>query len=33
MSAGNRFSVPGNTQFDIRVTAETGPYHYICHYG
>ena len=32
-SAGEKFSVPGNTKFDIRVTAETGPYHYICHYG
>ncbi len=31
--AGERFSVPGNAKFDIRVTAETGPYHYICHFG
>lgn len=29
-SAGEQFSVPGNTQFDIRVTEA---YHYICHYG
>jgi uncharacterized protein YaiE (UPF0345 family) len=29
-SAGEKFSVPGNTQFDIRVTE---PYHYICHFG
>ncbi|RID96934.1 pyrimidine/purine nucleoside phosphorylase [Simplicispira hankyongi] len=27
---GERFSVPGNSQFDIRVT---GAYHYICHFG
>jgi uncharacterized protein YaiE (UPF0345 family) len=32
-SAGEKFSVPGNTKFDIRVTAESGPYHYLCHYG
>ena len=29
-SAGEKFSVPGNTSFDIRVTE---PYHYICHFG
>ena len=29
-SAGEKFSVPGNSKFDIRVT-ET--YHYICHFG
>ena len=28
--AGERFSIPGNTRFDIRVTE---PYHYICHFG
>lgn len=28
--AGEQFSVPGNTQFDIRVTEA---YHYICHFG
>ena len=29
-SAGDRFNVPGNSKFDIRV-AEA--YHYICHFG
>ncbi|MEJ7930746.1 pyrimidine/purine nucleoside phosphorylase [Ramlibacter sp. AN1015] len=29
-SAGERFSVPANARFDIRVTE---PYHYICHFG
>lgn len=29
-SAGQKFSVPGNTSFEIRVTE---PYHYICHFG
>jgi uncharacterized protein YaiE (UPF0345 family) len=28
--AGEKFSVPGNASFQIRVTA---PYHYICHFG
>ena len=28
--AGEKFNVPGNSKFDIRVTA---PYHYICHFG
>ena len=28
--AGEKFSVPGNSKFEIRVTA---PYHYICHFG
>lgn len=28
--AGERFSVPGNSQFDIRVS---DAYHYICHFG
>jgi len=27
---GERFSIPGNAKFDIRVTE---PYHYICHFG
>lgn len=27
---GERFSVPGNSSFDIRVTEA---YHYICHFG
>jgi uncharacterized protein YaiE (UPF0345 family) len=29
-SAGQKFSVPGNSSFEIRVTE---PYHYICHFG
>ena len=29
-SAGEKFSVPGNSSFDIRVSE---PYHYICHFG
>ncbi len=29
-SAGQRFSVPANSSFEIRVTE---PYHYICHFG
>ena len=29
-SAGEKFSVPGNATFDIRVAQV---YHYICHYG
>ena len=29
-SPGEKFSVPGNSSFDIRVTE---PYHYICHFG
>ncbi|MFN7857293.1 MAG: pyrimidine/purine nucleoside phosphorylase [Acidovorax sp.] len=29
-SAGERFSVPGKSKFEIRVTE---PYHYICHFG
>ena len=29
-AAGQKFSIPGNSKFDIRVTA---PYHYICHFG
>jgi uncharacterized protein YaiE (UPF0345 family) len=28
--AGEKFSIPGNSSFDIRVT---GTYHYICHFG
>ena len=27
---GQRFSIPANSSFDIRVTE---PYHYICHFG
>ena len=29
-AAGTKFSVPGNSSFDIRVTEA---YHYICHFG
>lgn len=29
--AGEKFSVPGNAKFEIRVAGE--PYSYICHYG
>jgi uncharacterized protein YaiE (UPF0345 family) len=28
-SPGEKFNVPGNSKFDIRVTE---PYHYICHF-
>ena len=28
--AGEKFNVPGDSKFDIRVTE---PYHYICHFG
>jgi purine/pyrimidine-nucleoside phosphorylase len=28
--AGDKFSVPANSSFEIRVTE---PYHYICHFG
>jgi uncharacterized protein YaiE (UPF0345 family) len=28
--AGEKFSIPGNSKFDIRVTEA---YHYICHFG
>lgn len=28
---GERFDVPGNSSFDIKVEGE--PYHYICHFG
>jgi uncharacterized protein YaiE (UPF0345 family) len=31
-SAGEKFSIPGNAKFDIRV-AEASGYHYICHFG
>lgn len=30
-AAGQSFSVPGNSSFDIEVAGE--PYHYICHFG
>jgi uncharacterized protein YaiE (UPF0345 family) len=29
-SAGQKFNVPANSKFEIRVTE---PYHYICHFG
>jgi purine/pyrimidine-nucleoside phosphorylase len=29
-SSGEKFSIPGNSKFDIRVAE---PYHYICHFG
>jgi len=29
--AGESFSVPGNSSFDIEVAEE--PYHYVCHFG
>ena len=29
--AGEKFSVPGNSKFEIRVTG--APYSYICHFG
>lgn len=29
--AGERFSVPANSSFDIEVSGE--PYHYVCHFG
>ncbi|CAB1367883.1 pyrimidine/purine nucleoside phosphorylase [Denitratisoma oestradiolicum] len=29
--AGERFSIPGNSSFDIEVVGE--PYHYVCHFG
>ena len=32
-TAGEKFSVPGNAKFDIRVTAGFDAYHYICHFG
>jgi hypothetical protein len=32
-AAGQRFSVPGNAKFQIRVTEGFDAYHYICHFG
>lgn len=32
-AAGNKFSVPGNAKFEIRVTEGFEAYHYICHFG
>ena len=31
--AGEKFSVPGNAKFDIRVAEGHAAYHYICHFG
>lgn len=31
--AGEKFSLPGNIRFDIRVSEGNEPYHYICHFG
>ena len=31
--AGEKFSVPGNAKFEIRVTEGHAAYHYICHFG
>ena len=31
--AGQTFSVPGNAQFEIRVTEGFDAYHYVCHFG
>jgi uncharacterized protein YaiE (UPF0345 family) len=30
-AAGQSFTVPGNSSFDIEVSGE--PYHYVCHFG
>lgn len=32
-TAGEQFSIPGNSSFEIRVTPADGAYHYICHFG
>ena len=31
-STGDKFSVPGNAKFDIRVAEGHDAYHYICHF-
>ena len=31
-SNGEKFSVPGNSKFEIRVADGEGAYHYICHF-
>ena len=31
-SAGEKFSVPGNSKFEIRVADGEAAYHYICHF-
>ena len=30
--SGEKFSVPGNSKFEIRVAAGEAAYHYICHF-
>jgi purine/pyrimidine-nucleoside phosphorylase len=30
---GQKFSIPANSGFDIRVKEADGAYHYICHFG
>ena len=32
-SEGDKFSVPGNSKFEIRVAEGFAAYHYICHFG
>ena len=32
-SEGEKFSVPGNSKFEIRVAEGFAAYHYICHFG
>ena len=32
-SSGEKFSVPGNAKFEIRVAEGHAAYHYICHFG
>ncbi len=32
-SIGEKFSVPGNAKFEIRVAEGHAAYHYICHFG
>ena len=32
-SAGEQFSIAGNSKFQIRVTEGFAAYHYICHFG
>ena len=30
---GEKFSVPANASFELRVTPADGAYHYLCHFG
>ncbi len=32
-AVGDKFNVPGNAKFDIRVSEGFEAYHYICHFG